>query len=325
MVVVGFAKVTRDLTERRAAEERAIAHARMLAVEETARRAAEDRSRELASLLEQLQSQAIELEQQSEEAQELTEEVEQTNEQLQQALEAAEEANRVKMEFLATMSHELRTPLNAISGYTQLLDLGVYGSLTDEQRRSLGRIGASSHLLLGLINDVLNYARLEAGRVQLALGIVRLSPIIDDVVAIMVPLVGERRLALSIDREAGSPEDGDPRARANGEKVRQILINLLSNAVKFTAAGGAVTIAVGSADGFATIAVRDTGMGIPSDKLDQVFEPFVQLGRSLTSSAEGAGLGLAISRDLARAMGGDLRVESHEGVGSTFTLLIPRA
>jgi PAS domain S-box-containing protein len=324
-VLVGFAKVTRDLTERRAAEDREIVHAHRLATEEAARAAAEDRGRELASLLEQVQMQAIELEQQNEEAQVLTEEIEQTNEQLHRALEAADEANRVKMEFLATMSHELRTPLNAITGYTQLLDLGVYGPLTDEQRHALGRIRASGHVLLGLINDVLNYARLDAGKVEFALATVQLLPIAEDVVALMAPLAGARGITLSIDGASGSPEHQDPLARTDPEKLRQILINLLSNAVKFTPAGGSVTVAAGREGRYATIVVRDTGIGIPNDKLERVFEPFVQLGRSLTSSAEGAGLGLAISRDLARAMGGDLLVESREGVGSTFTLLAPGA
>ncbi len=327
--LVGFAKVTRDLTDRRAAEARAVADARALATEETARRVAEERAQELASLLEQLQAQAAELEQQTEEAQALAEELEQTNEQLHRALTLAEEANRAKMDFLATMSHELRTPLNAITGYTQLLDLGLRGPITGAQREDLARIRDSGRHLLGLINDVLNYARLEAGKVELTLDNVPLRPIVEGVVALMTQQAVGKGLALSIEAHgagAAGPHQGhDVLARIDDEKVRQILLNLLSNAIKFTLAGGSASIAILGDDHRATIRVRDTGIGIPPDKLEYVFEPFVQLGRSLTRQVDGTGLGLAISRDLARAMGGDLWAESREGVGSTFVLVLPRA
>ncbi len=304
--LVGFAKVTRDLTERRAAEQRAIADARTLAAQETARRLAEERAQELASLLEQLYR---------------------TNEQLQCARDAAEEANRAKMRFLATMSHELRTPLNAITGYTQLLDLGLHGPITEDQRRDLIRIRDSGHHLLGLINDVLNYAKLEAGKVEFRLDTVPLLPIVTAMAALMAPQATEKELALSVaDDDIAQVSAGrDVVAHADGEKVRQILLNLLSNAIKFTPAGGSVTLAVKGDDRHAMMVVQDTGVGIPPDKLQNVFEPFVQLGRSLTNPTEGTGLGLAISQDLARAMGGELLAESQEGVGSTFTLVLPRA
>lgn len=508
--LLGFAKVTRDLTERRAAEDRAIAHASALAAEEAARRAAEERAKELASLLDQLQTQAMELENQTEEAQAAAEELEQTNDELQrantalqisrlhaerlfslasgladartvdevadlvvqqgmaavdadaaalamlteasreggdseftilrstgypnavsarfprfpvragrplsdavlsrqpvlieslaewrerypdmaaqtvemtfeamanvpvmasgralagitfsfrqprkfdretqtflatvgeqcglafgraQAFEAerdaraaAEEANRAKMDFLATMSHELRTPLNAITGYTQLLEIGSRGPVTEDQRLDLGRIRASGRHLLGLINDVLNYAKLDAGKVEFTVTTLSLLPIIDGVVTLMTPQAAEKGLSLSIESGTAvqSSEGRVPTARADEEKLRQILFNLLSNAIKYTPAGGVVTLAAAEDAQISMIRVRDTGIGIPKDKLERVFEPFIQLGRSLSSKAEGMGLGLAISRELARAMGGDLSVESQEGVGSTFTLTLSR-
>jgi signal transduction histidine kinase len=239
----------------------------------------------------------------------------------------AEEANRAKMDFLATMSHELRTPLNAIAGYTQLLDLGVHGPVNEEQRTDLARIRDSGHHLLGLINDVLNYAKLEAGKVEITLDDVRLEPLVESVVSLVAPQADAKGLRLSVTELGGSATAAGgpgPVARADTEKVRQVLLNVLSNAIKYTARGGSITLAIEERGEVAMVCVRDTGIGIPADKLDRVFEPFVQLGRSLTSRDEGTGLGLAISRDLARAMGGDLVAESEEGVGSTFTLVLPR-
>jgi signal transduction histidine kinase len=240
----------------------------------------------------------------------------------------AERANQAKSHFLATMSHELRTPLNAIGGYAELLELGIRGPVTPAQREDLERIQRSQRHLLSLINEVLNYARLESGAVKYD---VRPTPVADVVTAV-APLVEPQRLAKGIGLEVRVPEEGAGRpprlVMADREKLQQILLNLLSNAVKFTPAGGRITVALDScpdAHGRAVLCVSDTGLGIPADRLEDIFEPFVQVGRTHSNPAEGTGLGLAISRDLARGMGGDLTAESTVGAGSTFTLSLPAA
>jgi len=231
----------------------------------------------------------------------------------------AEAANRAKFEFLTTMSHELRTPLNAIAGYVDLLDLEIRGPITPLQREDLERIRRSQTHLLGLINDVLNFARIETGHVNFALEDVPLDALLTEVEALIAPQVGARGLAYAYRRF-------DPAAtvRADPEKLRQIVLNLLSNAVKFTPPGGRVTLSCVADDGVVRVHVADTGIGIPGDKLGTIFEPFVQVNAGYTRTSEGTGLGLSISRDLARAMGGELTVESLEGGGSTFTLTLPR-
>ncbi|HEY0777862.1 MAG TPA: PAS domain-containing protein [Gemmatirosa sp.] len=236
------------------------------------------------------------------------------------AQRVAEEANRAKVEFLATMSHELRTPLNAIGGYAELLELEIRGPITPEQREDLARIRQSQRHLLRLINEVLNYAKLEAGSVHYAVADVPLTDMVASVAPLVEPLLAAKSLSYD-DRGCG---DAPIVARADRDKVRQVLLNLLSNAVKFTAPGGHVELRCASAaGGRVTIAVRDTGVGIAADQVERVFEPFVQVDAALTRQQEGTGLGLAISRDLARGMGGDLTVESAPGVGSTFTLALP--
>ena len=295
--LVGFAKVTRDLTERVAAQERAIADARRVAAEEAARSAAESRARELRDLTDLLRSQAGELERRGDEA---------------------EKANRAKAEFLAAMSHELRTPLNAIGGYAELLELGVSGPVTAQQREHLERIRRSQQHLLGIINDILNFSRIEAGQLTYDLGPVPLREAVQSVAHMIAPQAAAKNLHLE-----ASDCPADVVARADRSKLEQILLNLLSNAVKFTDPGGRITLSCRRAERQISIRVSDTGVGIPDDQTEAIFEPFVQVGRSLTNLREGTGLGLAISRDLARAMGGDVMVESDVGVGSTFTLLLP--
>ncbi len=261
--LAGFAKVTRDLTERRAAQERAIEAARIAAV--------------------------------------------------------SEEANRTKSEFLAAMSHELRTPLNAIGGYADLIAMGVRGPVTAEQLEDLQRIKRSQQHLLGIINDILNFSRIEAGQTTYDLSTVALADVIKAVGDMIEPQAAAKGLKLDV-RECPT----EVPAWADRAKVEQILINLLSNAVKFTEQGKVTLECDGHDAQRVSVAVSDTGMGIPADHLEKIFEPFVQVGRSLSQAQEGTGLGLAISRDLAGGMGGDIVVTSEPQKGSRFTLTLPR-
>jgi PAS domain S-box-containing protein len=237
------------------------------------------------------------------------------------ARSVAEAANRAKGEFLAVMSHELRTPLNAIGGYAELLQLGVRGSVTPEQREDLERIQKSQRHLLGLINGVLNYAKVDAGAAHYNMGAVELAEVLVTCEALVVPQVRAKGHAFD-------PGACDPalRVHADREKVQQILLNLLSNAVKFTDPGGRIAISVIAppTDARVSLTVTDTGHGIAPDLQERIFEPFVQADATLTRTQHGTGLGLAISRDLAWAMGGDLTVVSTVGEGSAFTLTLPR-
>jgi len=217
------------------------------------------------------------------------------------------------------MSHELRTPLNAIGGYADLLAMQIGGPLTTQQGDYVERIRRSQQHLLGIINDLLNYSRIEAGQVTYDIKPVALSVVVANVLPMIEPQATNRQLSLDI-----ALRDVEP-ALCDRAKVEQIVLNLLSNAVKFTPPGGRISVSTFRADGLSGIRVADTGMGIPGEKLESIFEPFVQVGRSLVSPHEGAGLGLAISRDLARAMKGDLVVSSTLGVGSTFDLTLPAA
>ncbi len=263
--LVGFAKVTRDLTERREAQVREVANARRIA--------------------------------------------------------AAEAANEAKSTFLASMSHELRTPLNAIAGYVDLLELGVHGSMSEPQINYLRRIRNSQQHLLGIINDLLNFSKIEAGHMGYDLRDVAIHAIVDDV----LPLIEPQARAKTLTVEHG-PCGAGLVAYADRIKAEQIVLNLLSNAVKFTPPGGSIRVSCDITDAkYVTVTVADSGPGIPDDKCSAIFEPFVQLGRSLTRPHEGTGLGLAISRDLARAMGGELIVVSTVGEGSAFTLSLPVA
>jgi signal transduction histidine kinase len=232
---------------------------------------------------------------------------------------AAESASQAKSAFLATMSHELRTPLNAIGGYTDLMQMRIPGPLTAQQEQYLVRVQRAQRHLLGLINDVLNYAKLDAGHVHFVTEPVRPHEVVADAHAMIALQAEEQGLDFSI---RGGP---DTTALCDGEKLRQIMLNLYSNALKFTPRGGSVETYWSIAGDMVEIHVSDTGVGIPPERQQQIFEAFLQVDADLTRQQQGTGLGLSISLELARGMGGDLRVRSVPGTGSTFTVAVPRA
>lgn len=230
----------------------------------------------------------------------------------------AEEANHAKAEFLAVMSHELRTPLNAIGGYAELMEMGIRGPVTPEQAEDLRRIQTSQRHLLGLINEVLNYARLETGTVHYDLQSIRVRDALAAAEALVSPQAAAKKLGLAV-----TECTPDLTVCADAEKLRQVIVNLLSNSVKFTDPGGRITISCRPENDRVVMRIRDTGIGIAAEKLQAIFDPFVQVRSDLTRPHEGTGLGLAISRDLALGMGGDLTVESSLGLGSSFILSLP--
>ncbi|HET8656449.1 MAG TPA: ATP-binding protein [Longimicrobiaceae bacterium] len=308
------------LRARRVAEEaRADTEARAEELREANRRL-EAQATELELQRQQLQEQAAELEVASEELQVANDDLLARTEEAEGLRAAAEDANQAKSTFLAVMSHELRTPLNAISGYIQILEMEIHGPLTDAQRDDLGRIGRSQRHLLGLINDILNLSRIEAGRIEYQIESVPVEEIVAGVTPMIEPQLGRKNVAFTVDVEPGSV------VRADREKAQQVLINLLGNAAKFTPAGGRVRLDAAPANGGADrllIRVSDTGIGIRPEELSSVFEPFVRANNSRTRGTEGSGLGLAISRQMARGMGGELTAESTPGEGSVFTLALP--
>jgi PAS domain S-box-containing protein len=284
--LLGFAKVTRDLTARRAAD------ALLRSAAETA----------------------------------------------DSARASAEAADAAKSGFLATMSHEIRTPINAILGYVDLLSHEIEGTLTPQQKRFVARAGEASRHLLTLIDEVLDFSRLEVAQTSVARDVVRIGDAVSHALALVTPQARAKGIDLA---DAVGGYAAGLAAWADESRVNQILVNLLGNAVKFTmrrdGEAARVVISVGAAarpspeakvsgEGpWVYVRVEDTGPGIPSDRLTAVFEPFVQGDMSLARVHGGAGLGLAISRGLARLMGGDITARSEVGIGSTFFLWLPAA
>jgi len=236
--------------------------------------------------------------------------------------EAAAAANRAKSEFLASISHELRTPLNAILGYTQLLSDGLTGPVTEAQQHQLKRVRASANHLLGLIEEVLSFSRLEAGREQVVLAETDVIGVLEDAVALVRPLAAVRDLALEL---APPPAPGGEPLRVITDelKLRQILVNLLSNAVKFTD-HGSITLAARLVRDDLVFTVQDTGIGIPAEHQERVLEPFWQVEQAASRRVGGTGLGLSVTRRLAHLLGGDVTVRSTVGVGTTFEVRLPR-
>ncbi|HEX6038182.1 ATP-binding protein [Longimicrobium sp.] len=231
----------------------------------------------------------------------------------------AQQASQAKSEFLAVMSHELRTPLNAIIGYTDLLDAGIYGELTDTQREHLQRVDASARHLLQIVDEILSFSRMESGVERARMERADLRDVIREVGDMMAPMIRRKHLRFDLRLpQAPATVETDP------AKVRQILANLITNAVKFTEAGEVRV--EGMRDGtHHMVRVRDTGVGIAPENLERIFEPFWQVEQSTRREAGGTGLGLSVARDLAELLGGWLQVESRPGEGTVFTLGLPAA
>jgi PAS domain S-box-containing protein len=235
--------------------------------------------------------------------------------------QAAAAANRAKSEFMASMSHELRTPLNAIIGYTSLLADGISGPVIPSQQEQLLRIRASATHLLGLIDEVLSFSRLEAGREQLSMHDVDVRAVFEEATSLVRPLAAAKKLPLVTELPADA--DGALHLETDVLKLRQILVNLLTNAVKFTD-HGTVSLAAAVDGDDMVFRVRDSGIGIPPAHLERVFEPFWQVEQAASRRVGGTGLGLSVTRRLARLLGGEVTVESTPGQGSMFTVRLPR-
>ncbi|MEX2572575.1 MAG: GAF domain-containing sensor histidine kinase [Gemmatimonadota bacterium] len=321
-------KLLADLARRAAT---AIENSRLVAELEDARDRIQEQASELEMQTEELQAQAVHLEEQATELERQIEEARSVNESLTKANEAlavaksaaeaareeANRANQAKSQFLAVMSHEFRTPMNAIIGYTDLLVAEITGPLNVQQKKQLDRVRAGATHLLGLVNQVLSLARIEAGGENVDVSDVDCTAIAAEVVDLLSPLAERQGLELRL-----QVPDHPEIIRTDGGKLRQILFNLVSNAVKFTDQGW-VEVDLEREGSDVIVRVSDTGIGVAPEHLEQIFVPFEQLDRDLRSSTDGTGLGLSVSRELARLLGGDLLAESEVGQGSTFALRLP--
>ena len=248
----------------------------------------------------------------------LYEEQRQATHDAEDARKRAEDANLSKVDFLRAMSHEMRTPLNAIGGYVQLMRMGARGELTTEVKRDLERIERNFQHVTRLINDVLHFAKLDAGRVVFESRRVPVSQMLEELEDYVAPQMKAQGRQLTV-----RPCVPEIAVWADEDKARQILVNLIGNALKYTPVETSIEVFcddTSETDDRVRISVRDDGPGIPLEKQQSIFEPFVQIGRTLNHPVEGLGLGLAIARDLARGMGGELSVESEPGKATTFTL-----
>ena len=239
---------------------------------------------------------------------------------LEKARENAEGANRAKSGFLAVVSHELRTPLNAIMGYVELLLLELNGPLTEGQRGILDRIRQSQRHLLALIEDILGFAQVEAGRLSFTLQPVVVRDTLDAIEPILAHESDKKGITLSLDHT-----DPGLVAYADPDKLRQIVLNLVTNSIKFTPEGGSIAVTASHASDNVIIKVSDSGIGISSENLKHVFDPFFQVDQGGTRRYPGVGLGLSIVRDAALAMNGDVDIESELGTGTTVSIRLPSA
>jgi len=236
----------------------------------------------------------------------------------QAARKEAEAANRIKSELFARLSHEFRTPLHAVSGYLEILQQNIHGGLNEDQRKDVDRIHQAQEHLMALVNMILDFAKLEGGQIELSMAEIPIEETLRGAEALVIPQFDKKRVSYS--RRSGDPS---LTVFADREKVQQIVVNLLANAAKFTPAGGSVDLDWKVEDEHLIVRVRDTGCGVPEERIEEIFEPFVQVRAAGSMPTGGTGLGLAISRDLARAMGGDVRATSRPGLGSVFTLTLP--
>ena len=245
---------------------------------------------------------------------------EHAREEMRRALAAEAEAGRAKADFIAIMSHELRAPLTAIAGYVELLAKGVHGPVNPEQRDALVRVQRNQDHLARLVDDVLDFTRLEASPISVKRQRVLVSTALDSVEPIVQPEMRRKRIVFE-----RHPFDATLAVSADPDRLRQILVNFVANAVKYTADGGSVRVGARVEPGHVRLYVSDTGVGIPPDQITRVFEPFFRVPHQEGVSAPGVGLGLTIARDLARVMGGEITLESVVGQGTSVSVLLPSA
>jgi len=298
----------------------AVENARLFREVEGQRNLLEEQQTELEAQATELEETAQALEEANTALRARNDELRKKTEEALHARDEADQANRAKSAFLAAMSHELRTPLNAIVGYADLLGLGVHGTMSESQQERLERIKRSADHLLDLINDILNFARLEAGRLDYDIRPVSVNDVLKSTEEILAPQLAQKKL-----RYRTQDDCPGAKVRADREKLIQILANLLSNAVKHTAENGEIVVACARNDSEIRFSVSDTGPGIAPEKLEAIFQPFVQVEDTYIGDRHGTGLGLSISRELAHAMRGEITVESEIGEGSTFTVTLPAA